>query len=166
MNERKQIVSMRLGSSERSAVRSAAERLYIRESDFYRFAVKFLLIRLDKLLDNSLSGSDLLKIFIELREDINNNLKLSKEQLHRIINLSTDESGKLVAMSDIELLLLPHAQLRQRLQRVCPVNSTNLETTEWLNRYLSEKYNLDNDNAVTVEKSQSGSNEASFNSTA
>ncbi len=142
-NDKKQIVSMRLNNADRNAVRSTAARLFVRESELYRFAVYHLLHRLHKLHDDSCCGSDLLPLFLEIREELTQQLGLKKHQLFKIFNGKNTASDKFVAMADIELLLLPLHVVRQRLQQTgdalpCKVSSTGA----WLEAYLSKKYEI------------------------
>ena len=140
-NDKKQIVSMRLNNADRLAVRSTAARLFVRESELYRFAVYHLLHRLHKLHDDSCCGSDLLPLFLEIREELTQQLGLKKHQLFKIFNGKNTAADKFVAMSDIELLLLPLHIVRQRLQQTSealPFKQSH--TSAWLEAYLSKKY--------------------------
>lgn len=150
MNELKQIISLRLVDSDRAAVQAIASRLYVRESDIYRFAINYLLNRFSCLFDTSYTGSDLLPAMLEIRSEINHTLGLKRHQLEKIINGNNLHPDKYVAMSDIELLLLPQHLLRQRLMKLdeSPKNNTDVET--WLKVYLTEKYNLSNIEKNTV----------------
>jgi len=142
-NDKKQIVSMRLNNADRIAVRSTAARLFVRESELYRFAIYHLLHRLHKLHDDSCCGSDLLPLFLEIREELTQQLGLKKHQLFKIFNGKNTAADKFVAMSDIELLLLPLHVVRQRLQQTSdalPHKQTN--TSAWLAAYLSKKYDI------------------------
>jgi len=49
---------------------------------------------------------------------------------------------KYVAMSDIELLLMPQHLLRQRLLKLSDTPRNNLSVEDWLKEYLTDKYNL------------------------
>lgn len=142
-NDKKQIVSMRLNNADRNAVRSTAARLFVRESELYRFAVYHLLHRLHKLHDDTCCGSDLLPLFLEIREELTQQLGLKKHQLFKIFNGKNTASNKFVAMSDIELLLLPQHVVRQRLQQTkdaLPFKHSN--TGSWLEAYLNKKYEI------------------------
>ena len=142
-NDKKQIVSMRLNNADRNAVRSTAARLFVRESELYRFAIYHLLHRLHKLHDDSCSGSDLLPLFLEIREDLTQHLGLKKHQLFKIFNGKNTASDKFVAMADIELLLLPLHIVRQRLQLTNEALPFKVaETGTWLEAYLSNKYQI------------------------
>lgn len=134
---------MRLNNADRIAVRSTAARLFVRESELYRFAVYHLLNRLHRLHDESCTGSDLLPLFLEFREELNIHLGLKKHQLFKIFNGKNTAPDKFVAMSDIELLLLPHHAVRQRLQQTSDAAGLRQTATgAWLESYLREKYRL------------------------
>jgi hypothetical protein len=145
---------MRLNNSDRIAVRSTAARLFVRESELYRFAVYHLLNRLHKLHDESCTGSDLLPLFLEFREELNIHLGLKKHQLFKIFNCKNTTPDKFVAMADIELLLLPHHAVRQRLLQTSDAAAQKQSATDaWLKNYLVEKYHLilDTDDSVDEE---------------
>ena len=146
LNDKKHIVSMRLNNTDRLAVRSTAARLFVRESELYRFAVYHMTHRLNKLLDDSCAGSDLLPLFLEFREELNAHLGLKKNQLFKIFNGKNTTPDKFVAMADIELLLLPHHALRQRLQQTAEAAAAKQANTMlWLEAYLYQKYQLPRD---------------------
>ncbi len=142
MNELNQIISLRLVESDRAAVQAIAARLFVRESDVYRFAINYLLNRFNCLFDDAYTGSDLLPAMLEIRAEINHSLGLKRNQLEKIINGNNLNPDKYVAMSDIELLLMPPHLLRQRLVKLddAAKNQTDVET--WLKDYLTEKYQL------------------------
>jgi len=140
MTDRKQIVSMRLTSDDRCNIQSIATRLLVRESDIYRFAVNQLLARLEKLLDSSCRGIDLLPLFLELREELNYNLRFKKAQLYKIINHKELDPENLVPMNDIELLILPHHAVRSRLAKLHQTAEKNIDTNAWLRLYFEKKY--------------------------
>jgi len=143
-NDKKHIVSMRLNNADRFAMRSTAVRLFVRESELYRFAICHLLSRLDKLHDESYTGSDLLPLFLEFREELNIHLGLKKHQLFKIFNGKSTNPDKFVAMVDIELLLMPHHAVRQRLQQIPEAQDDRQDDTNaWLRHYLSKKYCLE-----------------------
>jgi len=143
LNDKKQIVSMRLNIADRNAVRSTAARLFVRESELYRFAVYHLMHRLHKLHDESCSGSDLLPLFLEIKEELSLHLDLKKHQLFKILNGKNTAPNKFVAMCDIELLLLPQHAVRQRLSQITEATThKHVNTALWLESYLREKYQL------------------------
>lgn len=134
---------MRLNNHDRNTIQTLASRLFVREAELYRFAVSNLLNRMHQLHDIDCTGSDLLPLFIELREELNQNLGLKKQQLFKIINNGNAHPDKFVAMADIELILLPQHLVRQRLLQVdtaLAFKQTNVNN--WLKSYFIEKYNL------------------------
>lgn len=143
MSELNQIISLRLGDSDRAAVQAAAARLFVRESDIYRFAINYLLNRFVCLTDEACTGSDLLPALLEIRGEINHTLALKKHQLNKIINGNNFNPEKYVAMSDIELLLMPQHTLRQRLTKIDEAARDKIDVETWLRLYLTEKYHLE-----------------------
>ena len=142
-NDKKHIVSMRLNNNDRNAIQNLASRLFVRESELYRLAVSHLLIRLQKLHDPDCSGSDLLPLFIEFREELIQNLGLKKQQLFKIVNNFNARPDKFVTMADLELLLLPPYLVRKRLLLLDDaLAAKQQDTNEWLVSYFIEKYGL------------------------
>lgn len=143
LDDKKNIVSIRLNNSDRDTMRVTAARLLIRESELYRFAVHHLLGRLQRLYDSSCTGSDLLPLFLEFRDELTLELGLKKHQLFEILNGRTADPEKFVAMSDVELLLLPQHGVRQRLHQISEAAEyRHSDTTAWLHRYFYAKYQL------------------------
>ncbi|MBK8815269.1 MAG: hypothetical protein IPN42_07050 [Methylococcaceae bacterium] len=147
MNDSKQMISVRLVESDRIAIKAIANRLLIRESDVYRFAVNYFLSRFDCLGNPDYQGSDLLLPFCEIRHELLQTLSMKKHLLERIFNNSAVNPDKYVAMSDIELLLLPSHLLRQRLLKLHPNPATVMKDHIGVDQYLKEyfiyKYDLD-----------------------
>jgi hypothetical protein len=142
--DKKHIVSIRLNNDDRAGIRTTAARLMVRESELYRFAVCHLLNRLHKLHDDASIGSDLIPLFLEFREEFNNQLSLKKHQLFKIFNGRNPPQNKFVAMADIELVLLPQHSVRQRLHAIQEAAIHKEASTEvWLKSYLYFKYQLD-----------------------
>ena len=134
---------MRLNNNDRNAIQSLASRLFVRESELYRLAVNHLLTRLQKLHDPDCSGSDLLPLFIEFREELIHNLGLKKQQLFKIVNDFNSHPDKFVTMADLELLLLPPYLVRKRLLQIDEALAVKQsDTNEWLVTYFIEKYDL------------------------
>ena len=142
MNDLKQIISLRLGDSDRAAVQAIASRLFVRESDVYRFAINYMLNRFSCLFDDTCTGSDLLMAMLEIRTEINHTLGLKRHQLEKIINGNNLHPDKYVAMSDIELLLMPQHLLKQRLMKLDEISRPHSDPETWLKTYLIEKYSL------------------------
>ncbi|WP_150049792.1 MULTISPECIES: hypothetical protein [Methylomonas] len=141
LDDRKNIVSIRLSNEDRIAVRSTAARLMVRESKLYRFAVHHLLERLHPLHDSNFSGSDLLMLFLEFKDELAEHLELKKHQLFKIFNGRITEPHKFVAMADIELLLIPDHAVRQRLASMPDAQAfKHTDTGIWLRDYFCAKY--------------------------
>ncbi|MGD0961685.1 MAG: hypothetical protein ABSB19_17890, partial [Methylomonas sp.] len=76
---------------------------------------------------------------------LNFHLGLKKNQLFKIFNGKNTSPDKFVAMSDIELLLLPHHAVKQRLMQTGDAAKfKQASTSEWLEHYLRNKYKLEN----------------------
>ena len=148
LNELKQIISLRLVDSDRVAVQAIASRLFVRESDIYRFAINHLLNRFGCFFDATCTGSDLLPALLEIRSEINNTLGLKRHQLEKIINGNNLQPDKYVAMSDIELLLMPQHLLRQRLMKLDETPRAQIDVEIWLKFYLTDKYKLSDNSAI------------------
>ncbi len=136
------MISLRLLDCDRTDIQAIATRLFVRESDIYRFTINFFLNRFSCLLDPSCTGSDLLLPLCEIRAEINHTLGLKKIQLEKIINGNILDADKYVAMSDVELLLMPQRNLRQRLSKLMEVSTSSVDVEDCLKDYLTKKYNL------------------------
>jgi len=113
----------------------------VRESKLYRFAVHHLLERLHLLHDSNSSGSDLLMLFLEFKDELAEHLELKKHQLFKIFNGRITEPHKFVAMADIELLLIPDHAVRQRLTLIADAQAyKHPDTGIWLRDYFYSKY--------------------------
>jgi len=146
---KKNNVSLRLEQAQRLSAQTLASRLYLRESEIYRFAISFLLNRLHKLNISGYSGSDLLPLFVEIKEEMNEGLSFNKDQLFRIINLSNVNPTKFVEMLDIELLLMPEHKLRAELsKRHDALAFKDAHIITWLKAYFYNKYELVNTSVV------------------
>ena len=153
--EKKHIVSMRLNNNDRNAIQTMASRLFVRESELYRFAVNNLLNRMHQLHNLDCTGSDLLPLFIEFREELNQNLGLKKQQLFKIVNNGNAHPDKFVAMADIELLLLPQHLVRQRLLQIEDALAfRQQDISAWLESYFVKKYGLAKFNDENIETAE------------
>lgn len=141
MKDAKQMISVRIDEDDRLAVQALANRLYVRESDIYRFAINHLIHHYHCLLDFDCCGGDLLIQLIDIRYELINTLGLRKHQLEKIINNGNCQPEKYVSMADMELFFMPSHILKQHLLKLyaSPQDKVNLES--WLKEYLSNKYN-------------------------
>ncbi len=141
-DKKKNIVSLRLDTTERLGVKKLASRLYVRESDIYRFAINYVLNRTNKFNDLNHTGSDLLPLFIKFSEELKQNFDFKKHHLFKIINYGNASPDKFVGMNDIELLLMPEYLLSKELsqiQEAQPFKEPDIKV--WLENYLCSKYN-------------------------
>jgi len=146
---KKNNVSLRLEQAQRVNAQSLASRLYVRESEIYRFAINFLLNRLYKLNISDCKGSDLLPLFIDIKDELTDELSFNKDQLFRIINFSNANPNKFVEMLDIELLLMPEHKLRAELsKRHDALAFKDAHIITWLKAYFYNKYELVNTSVV------------------
>jgi hypothetical protein len=142
LKEFTQMISLRLPDSDRIAIQNLSNRLYVRESDVYRFAINFFLNHFSILSDHSAGGSDLLLVLCEIRNEINHLLGLKKHQLEKIINGNNPDPEKFVAMTDIELFLMPHHLLKNRLTKLTNSAKNIDNIDECLKDYFIQKYHL------------------------
>lgn len=139
----KQTISLRLADADRLQVQALAARLFVRESDIYRLAIGYLLNRFGDFLNPEKTGSDLLPAFLQARVEMNDILEVRRHQLENILNGNNARPEKYIAMSDIELLMLPRHLLRSGLMKADSKPRKNLDAEAWLALYLSEKYQLE-----------------------
>lgn len=137
------MITLRLENSIRAAVQTMAETFHVREVDIYRFAVSYLLRRMRRLHEDQLTGSDLLPLMLEIREELMSSLSIKKHHLFNLLNGNNTHPDKFVAMSDVELLLSPPHKLREYLQNSDQVPTSSDDDTETqLKNYLFRKYRL------------------------
>jgi len=141
LDNKKTIVSLRLDTHDRLRVQNLASRMYVRETDIYRFAINYVLNKSNELNDLNLTGSDLLPLFIKFNDDLQQSFDLRKQHLYKIINYGNANPNKFVGMNDIELLLMPTYRLSNKLLEIKeaePFKEQNIKA--WLENYLSSKY--------------------------
>lgn len=143
--ERKQIVSVRLGTSDLEKVKGIARRLRVREADVFRFAIRATLARLSPLHDRAKSGRELMAVFADCGEDIASYFELDEKRLREIINLGAELTDKEVDRDDIAMLALSampdsygNKRLLEQLRR--HVDPQSPDTS--LKDYLYRKYVL------------------------
>lgn len=141
--ERKQIVSVRLGSGDVERIKTIARRLKVREADVYRYTIRATLARLAPLDDRACTGRDLMPVFAECGEDLARYFELDERRLQEVINAGAALTDNEVEDDDITLLALaamPDSYnnkrllegLRRRLDPDAPATS--------LRDYLFRKY--------------------------
>jgi hypothetical protein len=118
MNEnRKQAVSIRLGSGDIRKVKRLAERLGVRDSDVIRFAIKSTLNRVAPLCDPEIRGRSLVPMFVEAGADAIRHFELDAFRLEAIVNEGVPRDQR-VTHDDIVLLALVGSQQAYALLRL------------------------------------------------
>lgn len=142
-NGRKQIVSVRLDFADLDKVKAIANRLQVRESEVFRFALKVALARLGPLHKPEVGGRELMPVFADCGIELTHYFGLDEDRLFRIINSGVEFTEREVEKDDIALLALSampdsftYVHLRERLRR--HVDPTAPETS--LRDYLFRKY--------------------------
>lgn len=143
---RKQAVSIRLGSADVRKMKLLAERLGVSDSDVVRYALKATLNRLSGLCDPETCGANLVPSLIEAGPDFVRYFDLDAVRLDAIVNANVEASRR-VPHEDIAMLSLVGSQPEYallRLRRPSPngvrVVSGAPASLEALRAHLYEKY--------------------------
>lgn len=144
MELRKQNISLRMSSVDLRKIKMLASRLYARDSDVFRFAIKTALARLAPLHELNAKGVELLPLFTEFGAELTHYFELDTERLETIVNAGLSDTVKRVERRDLELLALVGQEenyamlkLRELIQR--PVNEAD-GVASMLREYLFDKY--------------------------
>lgn len=143
MDNRKQVVSVRLRAADLAKVKEIARRVRVRESDVYRFALRSTLDRLAPVYDPDMRGNQLLPIFIDLCLELASYFELDTERLDALINGDLDDGARRLDRDDIRLLSMlgtseQYAYVKFRELSNQPVETTGLPSM--VMDYLREKY--------------------------
>ncbi len=98
-------ISLRLSETDRTKLKTVADRLQVREADVLRYAIDMTLSRLGTLQDTEAQGVDLLPIFVESGAELLRFFSIDSRQLERIINEGVVGTEKQVDAKDIALLV-------------------------------------------------------------
>jgi len=135
---------MRISESDHLKVKRIANRLGVRDSDMYRYAIKTILAKLSPLDHKNRCGSDVLPAFIECGKELASFFNLDSEKLNTIINNGNQNNSLNVEMHDIELIAmsaLPDHFLQRKIQDLIKTDDTIKSNTDnILSEYLYEKY--------------------------
>ena len=148
--QRKQAVSIRLGSSDVRKIKRVAERLGVRDSDVIRFALKSMLNRIAPLCDPEIRGRNLVPVFVEAGCDLIAHFDLDAFRLEAIINEGADDE-RLVDHDDVVLLAMSGTQqpyLKLRLNAVNGPDGQVEATGDSLRHDLYAKYVYRQDDSV------------------
>lgn len=145
MNEnRKQAVSIRLGSGDIRKVKQLAERLGVRDSDVIRFALKWTLNRFAPLCDPEIRGPSLVPMFVETGSELIRHFELDAFRLEAVINEGVTGDRR-VSHDDIALMALagaqqPYALLRLKQSGAARNSGPSPTSIDSLRQYLYDKY--------------------------
>jgi hypothetical protein len=114
---RKQAVSIRLGTADVRKMKQLAERLGVRDSDVIRFALKSTLNRLGALCDPEIRGANLVPAIVEAGPDFIRYFDLDAVRLDAILNAGADPSRR-VSHDDVALVSLAGSQPEYAMLRL------------------------------------------------
>ena len=143
IDKKKQIVSLRMNTSDLRKIKDMAKRLRVRESDVLRFAIRSTLRKLSPLHDTEAKGSELIPVLIEFGPELMSYFELDAFQLELLVNGDIDESGRKVDRADLELLAMAGMQENYVYMKLREVSSAAVEPqglSSLLREYLYEKY--------------------------
>ena len=148
IDEKKQTVSVRMSASDHVKVKEIAQRLHVRESDLFRFAVKNAITKLMPLYDRNFKGKDLIPLFIEFGQELTSYFELDTMRLDEIINEGVDNTENRVDWEDLNLIAMSgmrenylYIRLNYLNQELTENgNAIELENSSPLKRYFYKKY--------------------------
>lgn len=143
VDNKKQIISLRMNTSDLRKVKDLARRLRVRESDVFRFAIRSMLRKLSPLHDNAANGSDLIPVLIECGTELMSYFELDSMQLESMVNGDIQEPERRIDRRDIELLAMAGLQDHYLSLKLMEVSGSVAEpqgTSALLKDYLYKKY--------------------------
>ena len=141
--DKKRLVSIRVRCHDVERVKKISQRIGVRESDLFRFAIRMLLARFAPLRNVEMGGRDLLPLLMEFGTELAHYFELDAERLALIINQGVDDPDKRVEIRDIELLIMSTVQEGYTYLRLKGLTDQDLEhegITSMVRRYIYEKY--------------------------
>jgi len=143
-DNKKQIVSLRMNTSDLRKIKDLAARLRVRESDVFRFAIRSTLRKLAPLHDVEAKGRDLISVLIEYGAELTSYFELDAFQLESLINGDIGDAGRRVDRADIELLAMAGLQESYVYMKLKELNVGGIGEPQGLvgllKQYLFEKY--------------------------
>lgn len=124
-------------------IEKIAQRLGVRNSDVFRFAIKTTLTRLMPLNDPATRGHRLIGLFVDQCNELNRHFDFDADRLHAIINNGIENDEEYVDRQDVELLALCGLEpgyIQSRLQELTGQFSESEEAQRRLKEYLLGKY--------------------------
>ena len=143
---RKQAVSIRLGTADVRKMKQLAERLGVRDSDVIRFALKSTLNRLGGLCDPEIRGANLIPAIVEAGPDFIRYFDLDAVRLDAILNAGA-EPARRVSHDDVALVSLAGSQPEYAMLRLNRPGANGVRTVtgrqasvDALRQHLYDKY--------------------------
>jgi len=144
---RKQAVSIRLGTADVRKMKQLAARLGVRDSDVLRYALKTTLNRLATLCDPEITGANLVPAIVEAGPEFIRYFDLDAVRLDAILNSGADASRQ-VSHEDVSMVSLTGSQPEFAMLRLRREGSSEgvrllrgkVESIEALREHLYEKY--------------------------
>lgn len=158
IENRKQAVSIRMGSGDVRKVKKLAARLGVRDSDVIRYAVKTMLARLGPLYDAEVRGRNLVPVFVESGSELLRYFELDASRLEVIINGGAGLERQ-VASDDIALIAMSGLQQNYAMLKLSSMGNNAVEShglSQTLRHYLYEKYVYRHDDASTKTNGHAG----------
>ncbi|MBI3545357.1 MAG: hypothetical protein HY081_01985 [Gammaproteobacteria bacterium] len=157
VENRKQLVSVRLCHADIERIRAIAARLRVRESDVIRFALRLAFSKLAPLLDVDARGADLIPIFLECGPELTYHFDLDARTLDSILNEGIGDSQTKIDSGDIELIAalhLPSFHTHAKIKALPKLEIGRLSLSGALQQYLYDKY-IHSENDTDDQKSDS-----------
>lgn len=143
VDKNKRSVSVRMSKTDLKRIEDIAQRMQVRKSDVFRFAIKSTLTKLTPLNDLLVRGTDLLPVFVDCGTELASHFELDTSRLEKIINAGVENPERRVDREDIELLVMlgiqenyVYLRLKKLLQKPPEQHAVNSALRE----YLLEKY--------------------------
>jgi len=141
MSSKKQSVSVRLSLRDVEKIKKIAVRLNVSDSDVILFSIKGMLSKLRPLSDSTITGYQLLPVFIEHGNEVSRHFDLDAEKLDHIINMS--DSNNNIDRADLELIAMQSMYpnyLKMQLESLLSTQVDEKELPQNLRKYLYSKY--------------------------
>ncbi|MGA7801836.1 MAG: hypothetical protein WCC36_13605 [Gammaproteobacteria bacterium] len=141
-DDKKKIVSLRLGVGDRRKVKTVADRLGVAESDVFRFAIKRVLDRLAPLHSEGATAEDLIRVFLEFGPELTDYFKVDAQRLEQVLS-GHDGVAERMEPRDIELLAMGGtigSSGRARLDEALSGREPELDNGATMREYFYAKY--------------------------
>jgi hypothetical protein len=99
-----------MGATDVRKIKAIAQRLGVRESDVFRYAVKNSLAQLAPLEDPGIQGRHLLPVFVEAGPTLVRYFDLDPARLEHIVNAGVDDPELRVSAEDLTLISMAGLQ--------------------------------------------------------